>query len=98
MALLFMLSGCGFPRPVPITEAGIHGTWVSWGPQGQTAILVFSENGSFRGTDLPGDVFRPFVTDDYPSKANWLHQTERHGTWQIGYNEDIGWTNVVLHT
>lgn len=80
---------------VPATN---YGTWISRGPDGQTATLVFAEDGTFQGKDLPGDVFYSPNDELFPDAADWKHLTERHGTWTTKWDRTIHEAFIVRDT
>ncbi len=98
LAFVLMVAGCGWPESEPVTDAEIYGTWISRGPDGHTATLIFAEDGTFQGTDIPGGTLRAPGDGNSPDGADWKNLTERHGTWTTKWNPRAELASIVLKT
>jgi hypothetical protein len=67
--------------PVPTRET-IVGVWKHEGAGAETSALQFFSNGTFRGTNVPLEIFALYGMPHFSSAINWNETTDISGTWK----------------
>jgi hypothetical protein len=80
--VLLSLAGCGYSNhesTPDVAASDVVGPWVATGPDGESAVLDFAQDGSVAVSGLPDDLWPS--TDTEP---DWDAQSDRaNGSWSI---------------
>jgi len=98
MALTVLGTSCGsfFKTQAPMTVSNTAGRWVHEGPNGQQTVMNLREDGTFKITDIPVEVFQFSNSLQSITQLNWTQLHDLEGTWATGWDRDSNEPYVVM--
>lgn len=80
----------------PVTKDEVLGSWIASGPGGRTGTLVFKDDGSFEGRDLPDRVFYSTFDAKHGGPPDWEATDRISGVWSVDWDGATSLASVFI--